>query len=574
MRYTALLLLLAVTANASAQIDHRVNTGNDAAGQSMDANTQVGSYGLNLTRPGLYDNGVSANAVVTNNVTGLAGFHGYSPVQQTSGFRENLPSAGISDFLSRSVGVNELPNFSDPRPTLFMGRQQTVTDAGYARSNPFSAPSLGATNIASPSRFIPTFVNNRSAKVPNPADSRLQGPAGVESFGIRQTPMGRPGAATPARSAALFNNAVSSPIFGLQPAATSNTTPGARPIMGQGAMEALRDYRVAEEDDDDPLRQFERRHPDGLNNPFTDSGTAKKGLNNPFGPVEKKDKEKDKRAAVSKNIGVSQQPLNPTPVLLETGTPANLGADRFADLYNAVKVAESAGVKQFGFQAGTKISKEEPAAAEEVAPAEPPKLPPVRDALVRSSGEGIAQLAAHQRWAGNALEDPITTFAGKFKNELNQAITTAEISLQNGKFYQAARQFEIASTIDPRNPLPLLGMGHALVAAGDYASGTRSILRGIERFPQIAAFRMDLPAIVGNQDIFDRRRADLTTKLERQDDPELRFLLGYLELYSGLSAEGFRDLELAAAKSAPESTIAKFYKVTSGKDPLPPVSDE
>ena len=175
------------------------------------------------------------------------------------------------------------------------------------------------------------------------------------------------------------------------------------------------------------------------------------------------------------------------------------------------------------------------------------------------------------RWADTGLDNPIQSFAGKYESQLNSYMTAAEDYLKRGEYYNAAAQYEIAYTIDPSNPLPLMGRGHALAAAGDYMSAVSSIERGIARFPQIAAFKIDLLTIAGRVDAFDIRRADLEHRLETNEDYRLRFLLGYIELYSGQEERGLRNLE-AASKAAPaDGIIAKFPDLLTGRIELPPI---
>ena len=190
---------------------------------------------------------------------------------------------------------------------------------------------------------------------------------------------------------------------------------------------------------------------------------------------------------------------------------------------------------------------------------------------MRDSGAGLKQLSEPAKWASEVIDEPLRTFAGRFKNKLNDYMLSGEEELHRGQYYSAARYFELASSIDPMNPLPLLARGHALAAAGDYRSSVRYITMGIERFPQIAAFRIDLPALLGRPDVFDIRRADLEDKLAVGENRELRFLLGYLELYSGLPDEGIQNLRIAAKASPPESIIGMFVDLILGLRELPPI---
>ena len=98
----------------------------------------------------------------------------------------------------------------------------------------------------------------------------------------------------------------------------------------------------------------------------------------------------------------------------------------------------------------------------------------------------------------------------------------------------------------------------------------RALLQGIARFPEIARFRLDLRRLLGTDQLLDIRRADLEESLNQRDDHELRFLLGYIEYYSGLSRYGLNNLRRAAAEALPDSVIRRFVELleeTANLDP-------
>jgi tetratricopeptide (TPR) repeat protein len=254
--------------------------------------------------------------------------------------------------------------------------------------------------------------------------------------------------------------------------------------------------------------------------------------------------------------------------------PLDLGQDRFADLYRAVQSAQQLGVRAFGFQAAEAIQRQAALDAGTETAGYPQGLRQPSRSVWRRSDEAVAELAAAARWATNLLDDPITSFVGRHESRFNTHMAVAEAALKTGDYYKSARSYDLAHTIDPRNPLPLLGRGHALVAAGDYASAARSLQQGIQRFPHIAAFRIDLLELVGQEDAFDVRRADLENRLATSDHHELRFLLGYMEFYSGLPDEGIRNLERAARMAPEGSVIAIFPDLLLGRRPLPPLGRE
>ena len=127
--------------------------------------------------------------------------------------------------------------------------------------------------------------------------------------------------------------------------------------------------------------------------------------------------------------------------------------------------------------------------------------------------------------------------------------------------FGAAGRYDVAHTVDPDNPLPLLGKGHALIGAGEYRTAVMALLQGIARFPDIARFRLDLRELLGADQLLDVRRADLENRLNDPEDYEMRFLLGYIEYYSGMPDFGLEHLDTAAADAPPESVIRRFVQL-------------
>ncbi|MCP5116383.1 MAG: hypothetical protein GY953_36600, partial [bacterium] len=124
----------------------------------------------------------------------------------------------------------------------------------------------------------------------------------------------------------------------------------------------------------------------------------------------------------------------------------------------------------------------------------------------------------------------------------------AESLLEIGQFFEASQRFEEARLLHPANPLPWLGKGHALLAAGDYRSAAAALVQALEREPNLTRFQIDLESMLGGGETVDIRRADIMRILERREDPTLRFLLGYLEYHSGSTESGMNNLRKAATQ--------------------------
>jgi len=168
------------------------------------------------------------------------------------------------------------------------------------------------------------------------------------------------------------------------------------------------------------------------------------------------------------------------------------------------------------------------------------------------------------------LKTPLRSFTGGGASAVNDQVLKAESLMEIGHYYEAADRYAAACTMDPTNPLPLLGRGHALLAAGDYRSAAFSLLQGLERFPEIARFAFDLKALMGGGEQIDIRRADIMARLHQREAPELLFLLGYLEYHTGDHERGMADLEKAARLDQKGTIIARYPAMLRGEGVLPP----
>ena len=551
----AFAAILALAVPTHAQIDKRVNTGNQNSGRLRDANNQVGSGGVNLARP-TYDLGGRADAIITGNVSGLGRFQGDSPLLQNNAFRSTLGTTALSDFQRSSVSLSDVLSGRTYAPGYFYDSQRTLPDADLVRRGLYGAGvSPQSVQRAALPRAGGVGDLPASLGLTDPRDRRIDGSATPSPLaGSQNRIYSNPAVANPppARYPLYFDQAVNSSIFG--------------PPAARGLADILAERRAARRDLIDRMANDLQRERLQREMALRDAGVAAPGAPDPAAaapPVE-----------IPPSIASIRVTGEPDPTAA-TGP----GADRFGDMLAAIQSARQQGGAVTGFRDPARLR---PAAAASESNGDTPS-PEKRDPKISLGARGdrghradalkpddaaVAALAGATRWAGD-LNDPITTFAGARADEFNRHIAGGEEELRQGRYYNAAREFDLAATIDRRNPLPFLARGHALAAAGDYVSAVRSILSGVEIFPQIAAFRLDLNAMVGNSDVFDRRRADLERRLTLREDPELRFLLGYLELYSGLTDSAQKNLDAAAAHSPKDSPIARFPDRVFGRELVP-----
>jgi len=555
----AAAVFLGVAQIAGAQIDHRADNrvpGSD--GRVLDSSNRSGSGGINQPHVADYAGGFRADAIITGNVTGLAGFHAQTPVLQNNRFRADLPSAGLSRFNAVSVGVAEVRANRPLSPTLYYGRAETFADLGFIRSG-LTQP--GSSQLVTPFIMPPSLTSPTGSLPPpdygslSPAEALISSDSLIADMGMRQRGVSLPPASSfpGVPTVEPFAEAVGSSIFG---------TPGPSVIAPPPAfgLDPLTPALPGEAGRAEPWS--ERSVEDLLQVPSTLSGQA------------------DNQDLVSgeSRLGVTNRPIWASPgagmpdSVLGGTAPPELGGDRFSDLLLAVQAVERAGMDRLGFLGRGAVAG--PGSGGAAGDAAIDEGQATRAGVSRPRlDRGVAELSSSLKWASEILDHPIESFAGKYGDRLNGYLLSAEEAMREGKYYKAAGHCELAMTVDPRNPLPMLGRGHALLAAGDYVSALRAIEGGIRLFPQIAAFRLSLPALAGRHDVFDIRRADLEDRLAQAEHYELRFLLGYMELYSGLEREGMRNLDRAAEAAPPDRVIAIFPDLIRGRRPLPPVGE-
>ena len=106
-RLTALIVLVGASCTVCHAQDARLQQGD-----ALDSSPLVGSGGRNTASTGglLRDKGqgIDSQLYVTGRVTGLGAFRGGLPYTPKGAFRLTLPSASLSDFNRRSVGLEDV----------------------------------------------------------------------------------------------------------------------------------------------------------------------------------------------------------------------------------------------------------------------------------------------------------------------------------------------------------------------------------------------------------------------------------------------------------------------------------
>jgi hypothetical protein len=184
-------------------------------------------------------------------------------------------------------------------------------------------------------------------------------------------------------------------------------------------------------------------------------------------------------------------------------------------------------------------------------------------AIFKSQEPGDPQktdLLAPQAPAAAAGEVQITTFAGKKRTPLNEYLRNGEELMKAGEYDRAAGMYRVAIVLNPDNPLPEQGRGHALLGQRLYGSAAFHLRRALVRFPELALVKMDLPSFYPSRPLFGAIVVDLKRKIDQagaEADVDLRFMLGYAFFFSGRQSDAARHL-MAALRQNPQDPAAKM----------------
>jgi len=140
----------------------------------------------------------------------------------------------------------------------------------------------------------------------------------------------------------------------------------------------------------------------------------------------------------------------------------------------------------------------------------------------------------------------------------------AEANLKNGLYYNAADFFAMASIYKPEDPQAIAGRGHALFAAGDYASSALFISRALTVSPEYMRTRIDLAAVLGGQDKLVGRIADVERWFQRSGSTELQLLLAYVYYRAGGLNHAKQAID-ALYQKMPQSPAVRAIKAAIDK---------
>ncbi len=566
-RYSSLVLV--VVASMSATLPAQPIEG----GRANEASLRVGSGGYNVYRQGVTQYG---NDIMTGNITRGRQFRGYSPISSTTDFGGRTGASGVGtldDFRRDSIGVDDVrsgvPSYL---PRSYYSPTRTVQSAGDAAVG-FRASGLPP----GPQQYINVPTDPRK-----PFSSLQSGSGGdVRLFPRTDTPGIPPSGQTWSGSvwdrSALTNR---SSLFRIAPDLSKpDVSPRADPNMPgtmkltqkTSELQTMQGMYSRQEPTDRYAEQrpyergsFQSTPLDRLINPSTPGQVGTGGLQEipddrpKLYPFQAATRPSPGQLESAREPGRQLSPRDEELLLRTPGGPP-LPTDQ-GDVYRRMlKAASVTELQTTPVDAKTKGEGTQDAAGR-TAPSvmKPAATPDAPSPAAEPSAPRSTLILGQQEQQRKMLQEPIVTFAGTDKTFANKAFTKAEDHLKSGRYYDAVDSYDVARSADPENPLIWIGRGHALIGAGDYLSAVASLEEGIGRFPQITRFNIDLRAFLSHKDILDIRRADLEKRLDTKEDFRLRFLLGYIEYYSGLPQYGIENIKKAAKDAPTTSPISKF----------------
>lgn len=473
-------------------------------GRELDANPSLGNR-YNYETP----SGPSINSqlYVTGQVSGLGYFRGTTAAVAPDTLRMSVPSAGLSDFNRRSVGVADAlggqPYIASPyydRGRTVFGAESILTGRTAVGSN---IPRTSATRAPSTSSF------GRQLYIDALADFRTTEAARGARVMAPEAP--RRMIDTPAAGT------VRSPTFVASPAL--DRTPSNAMVISD-----LFGVRNADARDDLARELYLQAHPDQVLGRVEagreqDGGTSAQvtgGLpgREPLGQGDVTAAPEARTAADANTLKLSGS------ITRAPGMPSR-NQDVFIDMLLTLRQSRQA--RKLAERAAKNLPM-------------PEALP---KPVMRHKPGSLVEVLPN---GGMLIHD----LAGEGKDMFNLRMSRAGQQLRANQFYEAAYAYDTAGLHDRSNPLAMLGKGLSLLGAGETLTAAFEIERAMRMFPPLAEARVDLSAIMGAE--------ALNAQLQRLDQrmsvagPEARQRIEFLATFLYYNSNQYDKAKLSAQR--------------------------
>lgn len=425
-------------------------------GRELDANTRVGSGGVNTPRLGTPQGDIFGNLYVTGQVTAGRSFRGDVPYSASNQLSLTLPSQSVDNFTRDSVGLNTVARGGVFAPQPYYSLDRTVLGAGAIAAGQ-AAP---GTNVPRTTTLEGAAVSQRLYRAAVVDYAPLLSP---QQTGVIRVDEPSVVSAAAIASALRPEGAVrpqTSGLFGLL--SSQQTEQVAEQLMNRMLADDPEALRAGGEQSLVPAAER-------VGEPVEES-TAPTATPMPqVQPIPDQDIFIDMLYALAQRR--AQQGAGPT---------VNLPGTPFPD--------------DDGFGQDMRESQ-------------------YSQAVVEST---------HQQIILHGL-------AGRQPDAFNRFMELGDRRLREGKFYEAAGNYETARVIRRDNPLAAVGAGLSYLAAGEARTAAYYLTLAMELFPPLMEVKLDLDRIGGSEAVAERLeeiRARLTEPVV-EADIGLVFLLSY-----------------------------------------------
>jgi tetratricopeptide (TPR) repeat protein len=477
MRWLYPLLIAGVLVGVPAIIFAQVAQQN--AGQSLDANYQIGSGGYNTVNGG--QAGVNSQLYINQQVTGLAAFRGQVPMEATNQLRVAVPSAAMGDFVRTSVGVPQALTNTAYSTTAYYNPSRTVFNVPAIMSGLASPGSNSAMGQLGPAAVQRIYSEVTQAYQPILPPTQLTGPTALYTpTGVMATPTGivsRPGAI------ALFG--VPQYVQGTELA-----------LEVRRFLQGGREKVPAALPGEDGLKIGGQETLGGTDTRELAGSTRGGKLG---APLANQDAYLDLLLTLQKQIQAQESkvaPVSPGEVPEET-TPNH-------------------GVKQPGNEPGQTTPGT-------VVPGTENPYPGGSKPLVERDKSGIV----------------IHGLAGLSPDTFNMYMNRAKTLMKEGKYYDASQEYELAAIVDRTNPMAPLGACMAIFTAGEPYSAAIHLRKAMSLLPPLMETRLDIGSMV-KQDDFEAMVGTLDHRIANEPgriDPLLVYVSAFMHQNMGQTAQ-------------------------------------
>jgi tetratricopeptide (TPR) repeat protein len=139
-------------------------------------------------------------------------------------------------------------------------------------------------------------------------------------------------------------------------------------------------------------------------------------------------------------------------------------------------------------------------------------------------------------------------FEGDAELKFQTYIKIADKFLADGQYYSAKDAYEIAGVWKNNDPRAYIGKAYAHLAAGEYMSSSKLIVWALEASGEYAGKKDDIGAIIGNKDLYIRRRSEVRTMFDAGGFYKTAFLLAYLSCQDGDFVKAKECIDSAASQ--------------------------